>query len=193
MAGPRERAERRLAAAAWLVFNRLLKPNADYAIDYHTSTTGMDMTALPPGATGHARDTGSWPELFPIDQIFDNPAYPGLLAQCVHRCGHHPAFTPEIGAPREAGPRPDTAVRGRHAGTCSSITGSSRARWAARARIAAFSSATVAAACWRTHGGFVELLVKLNDKVDVGQKVAHSAQSFGEVVRGIHRARWPAR
>jgi predicted deacylase len=33
-----------------------------------------------------------------------------------------------------------------------------------------------------THGGFVELLVKLNDKVRVGQKVAIQRNTFGEVV-----------
>jgi hypothetical protein len=38
-------------------------------------------------------------ELFPIDQIFDNRAYPGLLANAFIDAGI-PAFTPEIGAPR---------------------------------------------------------------------------------------------
>jgi uncharacterized protein len=33
-----------------------------------------------------------------------------------------------------------------------------------------------------TRGGFVELLVKLNDKVEVGQKVAVQRNTFGEVV-----------
>ena len=33
-----------------------------------------------------------------------------------------------------------------------------------------------------THGGFVELLVKLNEKVKVGQKVAIQRNTFGEVV-----------
>jgi len=33
-----------------------------------------------------------------------------------------------------------------------------------------------------THGGFVELLVKLKDKVEVGQKVAIQRNTFGEVV-----------
>src|SRR6516162_3921891 len=33
-----------------------------------------------------------------------------------------------------------------------------------------------------THGGFAELLVKLNDKVRVGQKVAMQRNTFGEVV-----------
>jgi predicted deacylase len=33
-----------------------------------------------------------------------------------------------------------------------------------------------------THGGLVELLVKLNDKVKVGQKLAIQRNTFGEVV-----------
>jgi len=33
-----------------------------------------------------------------------------------------------------------------------------------------------------THGGFVELLVKLNDKVEAGQRVAIQRNTFGEVV-----------
>jgi|GEM_PF-6833582 len=33
-----------------------------------------------------------------------------------------------------------------------------------------------------THGGFVELLVKLNEKVTAGQKVAIQRNTFGEVV-----------
>jgi hypothetical protein len=33
-----------------------------------------------------------------------------------------------------------------------------------------------------TNGGFVELLVKLNDKVEAGQRIAVQRNSFGEVV-----------
>src|SRR6478609_6181382 len=31
---------------AWLLFNRLLRPNADVAIDFHTGTTGFDVSAF---------------------------------------------------------------------------------------------------------------------------------------------------
>ncbi len=34
-----------------------------------------------------------------------------------------------------------------------------------------------------THGGFLELLVDLRDKVTAGQKVAIQRNSFGEVVK----------
>src|SRR5690349_10771749 len=83
---------------AGMLFNRLLKPNADYAIDFHTSTTGIDMTALHI-ARMDLPEVRAMAELFPIDQIFDNTAYPGVLANAFVDAGI-PAFTPEIGAPR---------------------------------------------------------------------------------------------
>jgi uncharacterized protein len=57
---------------AGMLFNRLLKPNADYAIDFHTSTTGIDMTALHI-ARMDLPEVRAMAELFPIDQIFDKP------------------------------------------------------------------------------------------------------------------------
>ncbi len=164
---------------AWLVFNRLLKPNADYAIDYHTSTTGMDMTAFHL-ARLDLPEVRAMAELFPIDHIFDNPAYPGLLANAFIDAGI-PAFTPEIGAPRKL----DLAmialfVEGtmnvlKHHGIIAGPMG----RTGKDTGIFVGNSGGGVLA---THGGFVELLVKLNDKVEVGQKVAIQRNAFGEVV-----------
>ena len=83
---------------AGLLFNRLLKPNANYAIDFHTSTTGIDMTSLHI-ARMDLPEVRAMAELFPIKQIFDNPAYPGILANAFIDAGI-PSFTPEIGAAR---------------------------------------------------------------------------------------------
>ena len=83
---------------AGLLFNRLLRPNADYAMDFHTGTTGMDVTAFHV-ARMDLPEVRAMAELFPIDQIFDNPAYPGILAGAFIDAGI-PAFTPEIGASR---------------------------------------------------------------------------------------------
>jgi predicted deacylase len=164
---------------AWLVFNRLLKPNADYAIDYHTSTTGMDITAFHL-ARLDLPEVRAMAELFPIDQIFDNPAYPGLLANAFIDAGI-PAFTPEIGAPRKL----DLAmiplfVEGtmnvlKHHGIIAGPMG----RTGKDTGIFVGNSGGGVLA---THGGFVQLLVKLNDKVEVGQKVAIQRNAFGEAV-----------
>jgi predicted deacylase len=86
------------ARHAGLVFDQLLRPNADYAIAFHTAATGMDMTAFHL-ARMDLPEVRAMAKLFPIDQIFDNPAYPGLLANALIAAGI-PALTAEIGAPR---------------------------------------------------------------------------------------------
>ncbi|MGH7153093.1 MAG: succinylglutamate desuccinylase/aspartoacylase family protein, partial [Acetobacteraceae bacterium] len=92
-----------------------------------------------------------------------------------------PAFTPEIGAPRIL----DQAmiplfVEGtmnvlKHHGL---IVGPMGRTGRDAGIFVANSGHTILA----THGGFVELLVKLNDKVEVGQKVAIQRNTFGEIV-----------
>ena len=164
---------------AGLLFNRLLRPNADYALDFHTGTTGMDASSFNL-ARMELPEARAMAELYPITQIFDNPAYPTLLANALINVGI-PAITPEIGAARIfdldmiplfvegtmnvlkhysviSGPMGRT---GRDVGT---VVGNS------------------AHSIMSTHGGFVELLVKLNEKVKAGQKVAIQRNAFGEVV-----------
>ena len=164
---------------AGILFNRLFRPNADYALDFHTGTTGMDVTAFNL-ARMELPEVRAMAELFPIDQIFDNAAYPTLLANAFIKVGI-PALTPEIGASRilDLNMIP-LFVEGtmnvlKHHG----ITSGQIGRTGRNTDIfVANSGHTILA----THGGFVELLVKLNDKVKVGQKVAIQRNTFGEVV-----------
>src|SRR6476619_2535196 len=164
---------------AGMLFNRLLRPNADYAIDFHTSTTGIDMTSLHI-ARMDLPEVKAMAELFPIDQIFDNPAYPTLLANAFIDAGI-PAFTPEIGAARILD---HTLIPWFVEGTMNvlkyhGIIVGPMGRTGRDTNIfIANSGHTVLA----THGGFVEILVKLNEKVEVGQKVAIQRNTFGEVV-----------
>jgi uncharacterized protein len=164
---------------AALVFDGLFRSNADYAIDFHTAATGMDMTAVHL-ARMDIPEVRAMAELFPIDHIFDNRAYPGLLANALIDAGI-PAFTPEIGAPRVL----DHAmiplfVEGtmnvlKHHGIVTGPIG----------RTAKDSGVFVADSMFpvlATHGGFVELLVKLNDKVEIGRKLAIQRDTFGEIV-----------
>ncbi|HEY2477096.1 MAG TPA: succinylglutamate desuccinylase/aspartoacylase family protein, partial [Candidatus Cybelea sp.] len=58
---------------AGLLFNRLLRPNSDYAIDFHCGTTGVDVTAFNL-ARMELPEVRAMAELYPIDQIFNNPA-----------------------------------------------------------------------------------------------------------------------
>ena len=164
---------------AGLLFNRLFRPNADYAIDFHTGATGVDITAIHL-ARMDLPEVRAMAELYPIDQILDDPAYPTLLANAFINVGI-PAFTAEIGAPRIL----DHAmiplfVEGtknvlKHHGI---IVGPMGRTGRDTGLFVANSGHTVLA----THGGFVELLIKLNDTVDVGQRVAIQRNTFGEVV-----------
>jgi predicted deacylase len=164
---------------AGLLFNRLLRPNADYALDIHTGTTGFAATGFNL-ARMELPEVRAMAELFPIDQIFDNPAYPTILANAYINVGI-PALTPEIGASRilDLSMIP-LFVEGtmnvlKHHGIIAGAMG----RTGKDTNIFIGNSAHSVLA---THGGFVELLVKLNDKVRVGQKVAIQRNAFGEVV-----------
>lgn len=164
---------------AGMLFNRLLKPNVDYAIDFHTSTTGIDITALHI-ARMDLPEVRAMAELFPIDQIFDNVAYPGILANAFIDAGI-PAFTPEIGAARILDhDMIPLFVEGtmnvlKHHGIISGPMGRT-------GKDTGLFVANSAHPVLATRGGFVEILVKLNDKVKAGQSVAVQRNAFGEVV-----------
>ena len=60
---------------AGLLFNRLLRPNADFAIDFHTGTTGFDASAFNLGGMD-VPEVKAMVELYPVGHIFDNHVYP---------------------------------------------------------------------------------------------------------------------
>ncbi|WP_408238839.1 succinylglutamate desuccinylase/aspartoacylase family protein [Paraburkholderia sediminicola] len=164
---------------AGLLFTRLLRPNADYALDFHTGTSGMDVTSFNL-ARLELPEARAMAELFPISQIFDNAAYPTLLANALINVGI-PAITPEIGAARILDPvMIPLFVEGtmnvlKHYGVVPGPMGRT-------GRDTGIFIGNSGHAILSTHGGFVELLVKLNDKIKVGQKVAIQRNSFGEIV-----------
>ncbi|RAI57119.1 M14 family metallopeptidase [Roseicella frigidaeris] len=164
---------------AGLLFNRLLRPNADYAIDFHTGTTGFEVTAFNIGEMS-VPAVRAMLELYPVGQIFDNPVYTGVLHNAFMEAGI-PSFTPEIGAARVLDPGMIALfVEGtmnvlRHHGILAGPMG----RTAKDVRVYVGNDAFPILA---TAGGLVEFLVKLNDRVEVGQKVAVQRNAFGEVV-----------
>ena len=164
---------------AGLLFNRLLRPNADFAIDFHTGTTGFEVTAFNIGGMD-VPEVKAMMELYPVGQIFDNHVYPGVLHNAFMDVGI-PSFTPEIGAARALDPEMISLfVEGtmnvlKHHGIVSGPMG----RTGKDVTVFVGNSAFPILA---TAGGLVEHLVKLNDKVKAGQKVAVQRNSFGEVV-----------
>ncbi|MFH1557508.1 MAG: succinylglutamate desuccinylase/aspartoacylase family protein [Pseudomonadota bacterium] len=164
---------------AGILFNRLLRPNADAAIDFHTGTTGFDVTAFNIGGLD-VPAIKAMVELYPVGQIFDNHVYPGVLHNAFIDAGI-PAFTPEIGAARVLNLEMAALfVEGtmnvlKHHGILPGPMG----RTGKDVNVFIGNSAFPILA---TKGGLVEHLVKLNDMVEAGQKVAVQRDSFGQVV-----------
>ena len=164
---------------AGLLFNRLLRPNADVAIDFHTGTTGFEVTAFNI-ASMDVPEIKAMVDLYPVGQIFDNHTYPSVLHNAFVDAGI-PSFSPEIGAARVLDLEMIALfVEGtmnvlKHHGIVAGPMG----RTGKDVGVFVGNSAFPILA---TQGGFVEHLVKLNDKVEPGQKVAIQRNSFGEVV-----------
>jgi predicted deacylase len=120
-------------------------------------------------------------ELFPIEQIKSDPGFPGTLETSLVEAGI-PALTIEIGGPRSYDRRmiPLFVEGGLNVLKLHGVVPGPMGR-TARDAGTFFGDAfhTVRA----THGGFLELLVDLRDKVAAGQKVAIQRNSFGEVVK----------
>jgi uncharacterized protein len=168
---------------AGLVFNRLFKPNADYALDYHTAATGGDFTAFI-FAKLDQPEIRAMAELFPIEQIKHDPGYGGTLETALVEAGI-PALTIEIGGARSFDRRmiPMFVEGGLNVLKLRGVIDGPMGRTAKDANTF-FGNAfhTVRA----THGGFLELLVELGDDVTAGQRVALQRNSFGEVVQEYH-------
>jgi predicted deacylase len=164
---------------AGLLFNRLLRPNADFAIDFHTGTTGFDVTAFNIAGMD-VPEIKAMVELYPVGQIFDNHVYPGVLHNAFIDAGI-PAFTPEIGAARVLDLEMISLfVEGtvnvlKHHGIVAGPVG----RTGKDLDVFVGNSAFPILA---TAGGLVEHLVELDDNVKPGQKVAIQRNSFGDVV-----------
>jgi len=166
---------------AGLLFNRLLRPNADAAIDFHTGTTGFGVTAFNIGETARP-EVKAMLDLYPVGQILDMPkqAYPTVLHNALIDAGI-PAFAPEIGSARLLDLEMiELFVEGtmnvlKHHGIVAGPMG----RTGKDVTVFVGNSGFPILA---TEGGLVEHLVKLNDKVEPGQKVAIQRNGFGEVV-----------
>ncbi|KAA0683796.1 M14 family metallopeptidase [Azospirillum brasilense] len=164
---------------AGLLFNRLLRPNADFAIDFHTGTTGFEVTAFNIAGMD-VPEVKAMVELYPVGQIFDNHVYPGVLHNAFMDLGI-PSFTPEIGAARVLDlTMIPLFVEGtmnvlKHHGIVAGPMGRTSKDVAVFIGNSAFPILATA-------GGIIQHLVKLNDKVEPGQPVAIQRNSFGEVV-----------
>ncbi|WNZ21542.1 succinylglutamate desuccinylase/aspartoacylase family protein [Leptolyngbya sp. NK1-12] len=164
---------------AGLVWNRLFKPNVDIALDYHTASTGGDFTMFI-FADLRRPEIRQLAELFPAEQIKDDPGEDGSLEMAFVQAGI-PVLTVEIGGPRGFDRNKIAmAVEGslnvlKHYQVMSGPLGRTSKEVGTF-----FGNAfeTIRA----TTGGYLEMLVDLQDKVTPGQLVAIQRNSFGDVV-----------
>ena len=165
---------------AGLVFNRLFKPNADIAIDYHTGATGVDFTAFIFAKLSRP-DVKAMAELYPIEQIKNDPGFAGTLETSLIKAGI-PSFTIEIGGPRSFDRRmiPMFVEGTLNVLKLHKVIDGPMGRTSKDAGTY-FGNALYAVRA--THGGYLELRVDLRSKVVPGQLVAIQRNAFGEVVQ----------
>ncbi len=161
------------------LFNRLFKNNIDIALDYHTASTGGDFTMFI-FADIRNPEIRRIAELFPIEQIKNDRGETGTLETAFIEAGI-PAITVEVGAPRIFHPRKIAMT----------IEGSMNVLKHYHIIDGAIGRTSKEAGTFfgdafeiirSTAGGFLELLVDLNDKVTPGEQVAIQRNSFGDVV-----------
>lgn len=164
---------------SWLITHKLIQGNVDAAIDHHTGGTGTDFAKFifvyadnPEGV--------KLAKLFPTDQIMLDPGYPGTLEYALVKAGI-PAVTTELGGARKFVPEMvKMGVDGNinvliHYGV---ISAPMRPTSADNKVFIGNDLESMQAVT----GGFVTFLVKLNDAVTKGQRVAIQRNSFGDVV-----------
>jgi hypothetical protein len=164
---------------AGLLWNRLFRQNVDVALDYHTASTGGDFTMF---IFADFRNPAirQIAELFPVEQIKDDPGEDGSLEMAFVRVGI-PVITIEIGGPRSFDFRKIAmAIEGslnvlKHYRV---IEGSIDRTSKEAETFFGNAFETIRS----TTGGFLELLVDLGDQVTPGQQVAIQRNSFGDIV-----------
>jgi predicted deacylase len=171
---------------SWLITNQLIKGNVDAAVDHHTGGTGTDFAKFL-FVYGDSPESIQLAKLFPTDQIMLDPGYPGTLEYSLVKAGI-PAVTTELGGARKFVPEMvKMGVDGNmnvliHYG----IVAAPLRRTSADTNVFIGNDLESVRA---VAGGFLTLLVKLNDAVSKGQRVAVQRNSFGDVV---HEYRAPA-
>jgi predicted deacylase len=164
---------------SWLITDKLIRGNVDAAIDHHTGGTGTDFAKFM-FVYADSEESITLAKLFPTEQIMLDPGYPGTLEYSLVKAGI-PAVTTELGGARTFVPEMvKMGVDGNlnvliHYGI---IEGPKRPTSADTEVFIGNDLESVRAVA----GGFLTVLVGLNDAVTRGQRVAIQRNSFGDIV-----------
>jgi hypothetical protein len=159
--------------------NRLIKGNADIGVDIHTGGNGIDF-ALFAFANWKDAEAQQMARLFPIDQILLEPGFDGTLEYALVRAGI-PAITLELGGPRSF----DAQMIASGTEGAENLLAHYKMLDRPLGQTAKDRQVFVGnklADLFAVQSGFTEVLVKLNDTVKKGQKVAVQHNAFGDVV-----------
>ncbi|XGB41189.1 MAG: succinylglutamate desuccinylase/aspartoacylase family protein [Nodosilinea sp. LVE1205-7] len=162
-----------------LLWQHLLQPNLDRAVDFHTVSTGSDFTLFIYADLSQP-SLRQMAELFPVQQIKDDGGEPGTLEMALIEAGI-PALTLEIGSPRVFDQaKIALAVEGtlnlfKHYQVIEAPLGPTShdvgTFWGNAFETIRSST-----------GGFLQLLVDLQTPVKPGQVVARQYNAFGDQV-----------
>lgn len=162
---------------AWLVFEKLIKGNADIAVDFHTASTGIDFAWFIFADYRNA-ESKRLAELFPVDQIKDDPGVAGTLETTLIESGI-PAITVEVGGPRHFDKK---LIQASVDGVMNILAdyAMSNEKVGKVAKDTNFFFGNKLDTIVSKTGGYVEMLVDLGDQVKAGQKIAIQRNFFGK-------------
>lgn len=168
---------------AWKLWNKLWKGNADYAIDFHTQSTGQSYPLFI-YADYRNDQIRVMAESFPADQIKKDPGESGTVETTFVEAGI-PAITMELGRARAYDyDKIDRSVEGtRNYMIHLKMIGGEIGR-TAKTQNSFIGNKTVSTRA--EIGGYTEIMVKIGDKVTKGQLIATQLNIFGDVVKEYH-------
>lgn len=168
------------ARHAGLVWKGVFAPNTDIAIDFHTAATGGDFTAFI-FADLRKPEVRAMAELYPVEQIKNDPGYDGTLETAFIEAGI-PSLTLELGGARHFDKRVIALfVEGtmnvlNRQGIVGGMVGRT-------SREAGTFFGNALSTIRATRSGFLELRADLGTRVAPGQTVAIQRNSFGDIVQ----------
>lgn len=164
---------------SWLLMNRLILGNVDLGVDIHTGGNGITFGLFAFTNNKH-QESQQLTKLFPLDQIYLFPSTGGSLSAALVRAGI-PGFTLELGGPRGYDQDMiDAGVKG-----VENVLSHYKMQDRPLGQTAIDRNVYIGnrlADMFADDSGFTEVLVKIDEMVTKGQKVALQKNAFGEVV-----------